>query len=230
MLIIRSVMRRGPRRLSRTPRGGPFRVAAALGAGAVIVTVIVSGCGSRGPLDDTSVVTLDATAEAAPVPSDATVDAPRDSGLEAGLAACGVCVLSSCSPAIIRCLESSSCLGVFQCVFTTCLALPNPSPGPSDASGDAEGGGGGGGGGGLDTGCLLGCAASDPGGVLQVLALFQCVSGTCGGACGSVLGGLGGLGGFPGLPGGGRERERAFAEIFAPWPELTSRLPRTSSP
>src|SRR5690606_8726684 len=95
--------------------------------------------------------------------------------LEAGIAACGICILSTCAPAITSCLEAASCRAVFECVTTTCLGI--------GGSPDAEAGSGPD----LDPVCLLGCAARDPAGALQVLGVLGCLTGDCGPACGPLL-------------------------------------------
>lgn len=177
-------------------------------------------CGSRGPLDDTpidagaaaaDVAVADVEAEAAP---DATPDAPVDAGREAGILACGGCLVQECSEDIRKCVESPSCRATFQCVLTDCLA-----------------------GGGLDPQCLVGCAAGDPSGAIRIFQIFQCVTETCGPECGPLLSGLlGGLGGGGGGGGGGAgpgpgpggkqdaggKKNAAFAKAFSAWPELVS--------
>jgi hypothetical protein len=74
--------------------------------------------------------------------------------------------------------------------------------------------------------CLLDCAAGDPGGALQVFQVFQCVTGTCGEDCssllGAVLGGLGGGGGGGAKDAGkpGKKPIPKLAGAFSRWPEL----------
>jgi hypothetical protein len=173
----------------------------------------LGGCGSRGPLDEATSVTLDATPEAEVVvdaaSTEADAPAPDAGRRDAGPVACGLCVISSCGDVILSCIQSDACRGVFQCVATECLA------------------GGGGGGGGVNPLCLFQCAGDDPSGALGVLSVFQCVTGQCGDVCSSLLGGLGGLPGLPGGGGGGGgggdgvpEAPDAFRELFSPWPEL----------
>lgn len=184
---------------------------------------MLSGCGSRGPLDDTPAATL---ADASPPIVDGAVDtdagddaaAPEDASREASTVACGACVLTTCGQTIFACLQDEACRTVFQCVATTCLA----------------------GGDGANPTCIFGCASGNPAGALGVLGVFQCVSRDCGGDCGPLLAGLGNL------PGGGSgfssaderasaatprvpvDRE-AFAEVFSRWPALltpvTTRAP-----
>jgi hypothetical protein len=191
---------------------------------AITCSVFAPACGSRGPLDDEGIPDAAAADVAAadvsvPDPVDAT---PADAGREAAPTPidCGICLLGQCSQDIIACIASPGCREAFQCVITDCAGL---------------GGGGGGGGGGFDPVCLFKCASSDPAGALQVLQIFQCVTGQCGEDCGALLGGLlgGGLGGggFPGggssgggsSGGGGKQytpAQRQFAKAFSRWPEL----------
>lgn len=190
----------------------PRRISVLLGATAL--AVVFSACGSRGPLDadppreDDAAVDVeapDASSEA--TTRDATADAPVDARRDASILGCGICVVQDCQAPITACIQSAPCQRAFQCVLTTCLA----------------------GGGGLDTGCLLQCGAQDLQGALQILAVFQCLTGTCGDVCGELLGGI------PGLPGGGgggpppprpdagRARARTpLEEVFSAWPELVS--------
>lgn len=186
--------------------------------------VFASACGSRGPLDDelffdASAADVASADVVVPTEDAAPVDAGRDappSPIE-----CGICLVGQCSQNIIGCVTDPGCREAFQCVITDCAGI--------------GGGGGGGGGGGFDPACLLKCAAADPAGALQVLQIFQCVTGKCGDDCGPLLGGLlgGGLGGggFPGggggssgSSGGGKQytpAQRQFAKAFSHWPELT---------
>lgn len=205
------------------------------GATALAVTsaALAAACGSRGPLDDDPVVdasvadvqSADVTVDVEPPPdaSKPPVDAGRESGT---IIDCGVCLVGECSPAILACIQSPGCINAFQCVVTDCLA----------------GGGGGGGAGGVNPLCLFKCAQGDPQGALQVLQIFQCVTGQCGDDCSSVLGGLlgGGLpGGGGGFPGGGTKKDagakdagqklmspaqQQFARAFSAWPELCGPL------
>lgn len=200
------------------------------------LAAILIACGSRGPLDDGPIAAGDGGEGGAPGSSSGAlgdgatpiVDAGRT--LEAGPLACAGCVVGTCGQSIVACLGDPGCLGMFQCITTTCLG----------GGGDGGSGGLGGlGSGSINATCLLGCATKNPSGALQVLQVFQCVSGTCGADCGSVLGGLGGLGGglggLGGLGGGGGQKldelpiesgpidREAFEEVFSPWPALMSR-------
>jgi hypothetical protein len=211
---------------------------------------ILIACGSRGPLDDTGagVASQDASADAlANVDAQSLVDAAVP--VEAGPLQCAGCVLTTCGQSIVSCLGDSACLGVFQCITTTCLGL-----GAVTDAGRRDGGGGGGGGlggllggggSGLNVSCLLGCAGKNPAGAIAVLGIFSCVTGTCGGQCGSLLGGLGNLGGLGalgGLLGGGSSSggkglpafddneevegpidRDTLEQVLSPWPELMSR-------
>jgi hypothetical protein len=129
-----------------------------------------------------------------------------------------MCLVGQCSPAILACIQSPGCISAFQCVVTDCLG----------------GGGGGGGAGGVNPLCLFKCAQGDPAGALQVLQIFQCVTGKCGTDCSSVLGGLLG-GGLPGGGGGGGTKtdagknlmspaQQQFTRAFSAWPELCGPL------
>lgn len=192
---------------------------------AVPLLLASNACGSRGPLLDdefldASTDATDTVVDAAPEAS-TTVDAsPRDAGRESSgsIIDCGACLIQQCSPAIIQCIGSQPCVQAFQCVIQDCL-------------------GAGGSGGGANPLCLLKCASGDPQGALQVLQVFQCVTGMCGSDCTSLLGGLGGLGGGLGGGGGGggkkdagmkfqsdREQQQAFAQAFSAWPELCGPL------
>ena len=199
-------MRREPSSLPRLVAGLVFAGAAA--------TAALGGCGSRGPLDEATSVTLDAAPEAEAI-VDATVEetdalTPDAARRDAGPVACGLCVIGSCGDMLLSCIQSEGCRGVFQCVATECLA----------------------GGGGVNPLCLFQCAGDDPAGALAVLSVFQCVTGQCGDVCSSLLGGLGGLpgGGGGGVGGGGGggggggdglpAAPEAFRELFSPWPEL----------
>jgi hypothetical protein len=132
---------------------------------------LLFACGSRGPLDDEpQALAEDGGAPDAPRSLDAATDAPAEAGTvprEAGPAACAECVLTTCTPRILTCLQSSPCAAIFQCILTTCLRS-----------------------GGVESSCVLGCAARDPVGALQVLGIVQCLSGDCRSAC-PVLGNLG---------------------------------------
>ncbi len=221
--------------LSSCSRPRPTRLAAGAGyaarAGLVTSFVfgLVLGCGSRGPLDDAPSYVLDGGVEAsASLEAGAaeTGSKVRDSGFEAGtIAACGVCVIETCTPTIVQCIQTASCVSVLQCAATKCLGLGSLLAG---SRGQSEGGAPTGGG--LSLTCLLGCIGSDPQGVLDLLGVVKCVTGDCASDCGSLLGGLGNLGGLGGLGGGGgghREatpevEAEAFAQVFSPWPELMS--------
>ncbi len=211
--------------------GVRFAGAAAL---AVACVSLAGACGSRGPLDDDPVVdasvadvqSADVAAVDAEPPTTIDASKPADAGRESGtILDCGICLVGECSPAILACIQSPGCINTFQCVVTDCLA-----------------GGGGGGAGGVNPLCLFKCAQGDPQGALQVLQIFQCVTGECGSDCGAVLGGLlggglpggGGGGGGGGFPGGGTKKDggknlmspaqQSFARAFSAWPELCGPL------
>jgi len=185
---------------------------------AVPLLLASNACGSRGPLLDDEFAdaaadadTVDAAPEAATIVDASPVDAGRDSG-GGSIIDCGACLITQCSPAIIQCVGSQPCVQAFQCVIQDCL---------------------GGSSGGFNPLCLLKCASGDPQGALQVLQVFQCVTGQCGSDCTALLGGLGGLGGGLGGGGGGKkdagmkaksDQQRAFGQAFSPWPELSTPL------
>ena len=149
--------------------------------------VLVVACGARGPLDDDGpLVSADAATTDGPTSltdadlPDASIDGPSlrdaepDAASEGGsIIDCGQCVIGTCGTSILMCLQSTGCRTTLQCVATTCLSGGTP-----------------------DLACVVGCAAGDLSGALEIFQVFQCVTGTCGSDCGSVLGGLlGGLGG-----------------------------------
>lgn len=194
-----------------------FRLVAASASVAALLAAAPS-CGSRGPLDDGPVADTSADASAdvtsggasvdasAPPASDASasvdaraVDAGKDGGT---IIDCAECLVDQCQNTILQCVQSAACRQTFQCVFTECLS-----------------------GGAPNANCLLDCAAGDPAGALQVLQVFQCVTGTCGEDCstllGAVLGGLGGGGG--GAKDAGKPGKKPIPKIagaFSRWPEL----------
>jgi hypothetical protein len=157
--------------------------------GGVVAAGLTSACGARGPLDapdyfgnqsadggDEGSTSEGGNGDAA---ADAAADArPGDAGGDVSNPInCAVCVGQSCSNQILACVTSQSCLGTLQCVFSKCLT-----------------------GGSVNTACAFGCAGeAGPQGLLDVLAVFQCITTSCGADCNSLLGGLGGgLGGIPG--------------------------------
>ena len=153
-----------------------FRTSHALGA-LGILCLTAAACGSRGPLDGSEAIdSLDA-APPPPVPtttgtlSDASTKPPGPD--LPPIVDCGICLVGECGQPILSCLTNAPCQQAFQCVITKCGA-------------------------GLDTKCILGCAQSSPQGALQLLSIFQCVTGKCGEDCTDILSQLGG-----GLPGGG---------------------------
>ncbi len=175
------------------------------------------GCGGRGPLEES------APSSATDAGVDAVVAAPADAGREAGVLACGSCVVTTCGQPILACVQSAPCRDVLRCITSTCAG----GAGTVGRDGGARG---------VDTGCILGCATNDISGGLAVLGVFQCLTGTCGGDCSTVLGGLaGGAGlGLGGLGGGGAAPPPGKAlpidgedlvEVLAPWPELLSSSP-----
>jgi hypothetical protein len=154
---------------------------AAIGGGCAM-----AACGSRGPLDfDVAITSADASSDVVAVDAAgeaAAADAARDARAEAGpsLAQCGSCVAQQCGASILACVQNPGCQRIFQCVAQQCLSSGTPSPS-----------------------CLVQCAGGDLRAAAQVLAIYTCITSSCGADCTAVLGGLGG--GFPGGGGGGRD-------------------------
>lgn len=190
-------------------------------------SVAGAACGSRGPLDGADPLAPSAsTSDAAPPtptvpPPDA---APRPTGPDLPpIVDCGICLVGECADPILACVTDTACQQAFQCVVQEC-------------------------GGGIDGSCILKCAQASPQGALQILSIFQCVSGKCGEDCTDLLSLLGNLGGGGGGGGGTRDagspppprdggaipgalpespearaRGRAVVErAFSRWPELVS--------
>jgi hypothetical protein len=156
------------------------------------ISFVCVACGSRGPLDEPEFVDVTSdsgapeggTGDGGGLGADASdggmsVDASRDANTPID---CAVCIGQSCSNTILACVTSLSCLSTVQCVFGGCLS--NGQVNPS---------------------CALGCTGdSGPSGLLDVLAILECVTQACGANCDSLLAGLGaGLGGGGGGGGGG---------------------------
>lgn len=99
------------------------------------------------------------------------------------IGACASCVRDKCGDRVNACINDPACRAGLACTMTRCLA-----------------GGGGGGPGGFDFACVAGCFGGDIGKAGLAISTFTCVIGTCGSACGGLLGGGGG---FPGGGGGG---------------------------
>jgi hypothetical protein len=140
---------------------------------AVLFAVVLAGCGSRGPLDDSPVgdagfgqdASLDAGSDAPAdvvAPVDAKADAPP-SPID-----CLKCVQASCGTKIATCIQDVDCRAVMQCAATKCLS-----------------------GGALDPKCLSQCANGNLAGLAQAFSAFQCVTSKCGDSCLPLLGGLG---------------------------------------
>ncbi len=153
---------------------------------------LVGACGSRGPLDAEEALPAGGAADAqaadaagdAAVLADATPDRgdARTDGGPVGPIACGLCVAQGCGAPILACVQNPSCARTFQCVTTSCVS-----------------------GGTLDPACLVRCASGDPGGALQILQIFQCLTTKCGPDCASILGLLGGGGGGGAIDAGPRD-------------------------
>lgn len=214
----------GPRQRRGSPAGSVSLRSGIVCAGLALALVTMGACGSRGPLDadpppdagtpDSGVVD-DAAPDVGPPDTAAPIDAGRESG--GTILECGSCLFSECSDKVLACVQDTKCRTIFQCVVTDCLA-GGGSPSPA---------------------CMLGCANGDISGGLKILAIFTCVTGTCGPDCGSLLGGLlGGLGGGGGSSGGGSsgaappagdagKSARSLPPIvkaFSHWPELCGPL------
>lgn len=204
--------------MRRVPATSPLvrLIAGALGVGAILAAA--PSCGSRGPLDDeASSAGADASADVngggasvdgsstTPVTDASKPDAsPADAGKEGGtIIDCAQCLVQECQSSIVACVQSASCRQTFQCVITDCLSGGSPNPA-----------------------CLLQCASGDPKGALQVFQVFQCVTGTCGPDCstllGTILGALGGGAKDAGAPkaDAGKKPIPKIAAAFSAWPEL----------
>jgi hypothetical protein len=159
-----------------------------------IAAVVCVACGARGPLDVPDIVYVTADAGDADDTADGSANGSQDGALDAigpkdagGDVAnpinCALCVGQSCSNQILACVTNQACLQTLNCVFGTCLKGGSVSPA-----------------------CALGCSGeAGPQGILDVLAILQCVTMSCGADCQSVLAGLGaGLGGGGGAGGAGK--------------------------
>ncbi len=197
---------------------------------ACAAVLLCVACGARGPLDAPDYFFANADggdegstsegggggADAAGIvdgskKADASVDAANPIN-------CAICVGQSCSNQIIACVTSQSCLGTLNCVFSKCLT-----------------------GGSVNPVCAFGCAGeAGPQGLLEVLAVFQCITMSCGADCNSLIGGLGGgLGGgkmaaphdTPSMNGSmngpmdARATRRAARDAFASFPEMCHAIP-----
>ena len=190
----------------------------------IVPLMLVVACGARGPLDAPDLVygaSADGSDEGSTAEGGTGADAAgltdaktsTDAGGDvANPINCAVCVGQTCSNQLIACVTSQSCLGTLQCVFSKCLT-----------------------GGSVNPVCAFGCSGeAGPQGLLDVLAVFQCITMSCGADCSSVIGGLGGgLGG--GMAGGKipapfqnpaaearatAATRRAAREAFAGFPEM----------
>ncbi|HEY6461845.1 MAG TPA: hypothetical protein VIY73_16885 [Polyangiaceae bacterium] len=166
-------------------------------APAALVAGLLVACGARGPLDITVIEQGPADADVDAPGVDAGIDASEtgtgDGSLDAAdapdegapgfdggpIVNCGSCVIQNCGSQLLTCIQSTTCRTALQCVVTTCLSGGTPDPT-----------------------CVLGCANGDATALGDLVGAFECVIGTCGAQCTSVLGGLGGLGGGGGGGGG----------------------------
>jgi hypothetical protein len=146
-----------------------------------------------GVVDDGSVLPDGAVIDDSAVPVDTGTrpDARRDSAPDGWIdifdaipfpipdsgpiGACATCVADKCRGQVNSCVNDPACLQGLGCVVQKCLA----------------------GGTGFDMACLAGCFNGDFTAMLTAVNAFSCVTGTCGSACGGLLGGI------PGLPGSG---------------------------
>jgi hypothetical protein len=145
-------------------------------------------CGARGPLDisgennnNNSFVdasTLDghggdgAQGQDTSTPEDAAPDSPPNP------IQCATCVATKCGMQVQGCITSTSCRTILQCVIQKCVSMGKGS----------------------DPTCLAGCAGGDPSGVLQAVAVVECITMQCGPACLGVIPGTGGDTVPPGTP------------------------------
>ncbi len=201
---------------------GALSIAMMAGMACVPVLLCVA-CGARGPLDAPDYLygaSADGSDEGSTAEGGDITDASglldgktsTDAGVDAANPInCAICVGQACSNQIIACVTSQSCIGTLQCVFSKCLS-----------------------GGSVNPVCAFGCSGeAGPSGLLEVLAVFQCITSSCGADCNSVIGGLGG-----GLGGGmmtgnkipdARATRRAARAVFASFPEMCAALEQADS-
>lgn len=169
------------------------------GAGTAGAGGIAGGAGSAGTGGGTGgSAGLDASVDVGPdslPPQDAGFDGNDifdalpplpDSG---PIAECVNCLQTECNSQINTCYNDPNCVQGVQCAITQCTGM-------------GGGGSGGGGGGQLDFACILQCFNNDMGSVMTAVSAFQCITMTCGDACGLSGGGGsgGGNGGWPPQP------------------------------
>ncbi len=211
---------------------GALSIAMMAGMACVPVLLCVA-CGARGPLDAPDYLygagadgsDEGSTAEGGNITDGAGLTDAKSS-TDAGVDAanpinCAICVGQACSNQIIACVTSQSCIGTLQCVFSKCLS-----------------------GGSVNPVCAFGCSGeAGPSGLLEVLAVFQCITMSCGADCNSVIGGLGGgLGGMmaggkmqepsaptPQAPMDARATRRAARAVFASFPEMCAAIEQSES-
>lgn len=109
-----------------------------------------------------------------------------DSGI---IGECANCLQVQCGDEINACYNDASCWGGIQCAIPKCFL----------GGGGGAGGSGGGGAGQINFTCLLDCFDNKMSSLMEALAMFQCITQTCGADCG--------LGGFAG---GGGSSEQAY--------------------
>jgi hypothetical protein len=103
------------------------------------------------------------------------------------LGECAQCLQTQCGDAINACYNDASCWGGIQCAIPQCFL---------GGSGGSSGAGGGGGGQ-INYACLLDCFDNKMSSIMEALAMFQCITSTCGSSCG--LGGFAGAAGAAGV-------------------------------
>ncbi|MBI5531950.1 MAG: hypothetical protein HY898_04490 [Deltaproteobacteria bacterium] len=102
------------------------------------------------------------------------------------IGACVGCLQTKCGDQINACYNDTTCWQGIQCSIPKCFL------------GGGGGAGGSGGGGQINVQCFMDCFDNKMTSIMEALNMFQCITGTCGDACG-----LGGLAGNGGAAGGG---------------------------
>jgi hypothetical protein len=166
--------------------------------------------GDSTPLDDTAITIIDS----APLDTGTAVTdtGARDTFIDiwevfpipdgGPIGECAGCVRDKCGDRVNACINDPACRAGLACTVTRCL--------------------GGGGPGGFDIACVAGCFGGDISKAGVAISTFTCVLGTCGSACGGLLGG----GGLPGGGGGGGGGMGGFKSEYTP-AELKSLPPST---
>ncbi len=143
---------------------------------ALMGSLVLVACGSRGPLDDSpsDFAALDASLGAdVAFASDARADTsptPLDAGLPdtpPSPIACAQCIGQNCSIQVQACLQSTACRNLLQCATQKCAMN-----------------------GMFDPQCVAQCANNDFQAIQQAFAVIQCINGKCGSQCLALLGGM----------------------------------------